>query len=831
MRVGQKLNMNAGIILVLMIAIGATAVLGIRFIQGKIFEVTQKSTPYQIRVFNLQRALQSHSSNLLKVAASDSMEEFKNNSAIANASLTEEIQASDDVSKLSGRDSSSNSEISDVTKSVLQITEKRLALEQSTTTSMTALRSRLVQSSQRLTSLDDNIRKLQQASTGTMVSSIDRTTAANQQATNIIIIRDGFKDLMIGLSQLPTLDERRGVALIRSSAESTAANVIQAIKSTKWTGKTGEELEKKFRQTSSKIIETANLRLQYINDEDVSIKDKSDKLGKEAEYELSYILPMVIKGFDTANESLKTSSREMTKSITSFSESNTILITASNLISLSGFIESNINYSLTVRNSADLDKTVAGIQNAFAQVDKTLNKLRELLSKGSLDDAMKMYKTSADALVAVKQGFLGKDGVVEKMRASLANIEEVSKLNQKMKEIVSKKIQETNKEVVTAKTSQENAVSAVKSTVATTSGVIIIIAAVALVVSLILNRLITRSIMNPVHDLERLAAGFVEGDLTIRIDESTKDEFGKLAGHFNRAIANLSQVTSKLQDLIIRLSTNSQKLAVTAETLHKGAVEQASQTEQSATAVTEISQTIMDVAKNASVAADSSKGASDMAAKGKNVVGKTVRGMHEIAESVKGASSTIGMLKESSNKIGEIVVVIKDISDQTNLLALNAAIEAARAGEQGRGFAVVADEVRKLAERTGTATQEIAGIISLIQNDTEKSFTAMENAQVRVEEELKLTGEASDSLEAIVSASAKGVDMAQMIATATEEQSSAAEDVSQRVETIAEITKRLQLSTADIKQSSDGLATLADELSRMVAWFKCEAVSRDDSSQ
>ncbi len=821
MRVGQKLNMNAGIILVLMIAIGATAVVGIRFIQGKVFEVTQKSTPYQIRVFNLQRALQSHSSNLLKVAASDSTDEFKKNSAIANESLAEEIQAADDVAKLSGKEGSSNNEISDVTKSIIQITEKRLALEQSTATSMGALRGRLVQASQRLSSLDDNIRKLQQGSTATMVSSIDRTTAANQQSNNFMIIRDGFKDLMIGVSQLPTLDDRRSIASIKSSAETTSANIIQAIKSTKWTDKTGEELEKKFRHISALIGEAATVRLKYLNDEDASLKDKSNKLGKEAEYELSYMLPLVIKGFDTANQSLKASSHEMMNSIATFSDSNAVLITASNLISLSGFIESNINYSLTVRNSSDFDKTVAAIQKAFAQVDKTLNKLRELLSKGSFGDALKMYKTSDDALVAVKQGFLGREGVVEKMRASLANIEEVSKLNQKMKDIVSRQIQETNKEVITAKTSQENAVAAVKSTVATTSLVIIIIAAVALIVSLVLNRVITRSIMNPVHDLEKLAAGFVEGDLTIRINDSTKDEFGNLASHFNMAIANLGQVTSKLKDLVVRLSSNSQELAVTAETLHRGAVEQSSQTEQSATAVTQISQTIMDVAKNASAAADSSKVASDMAAKGKNVVGKTVRGMHEIAESVKGASSTIGMLKESSNKIGEIVVVIKDISDQTNLLALNAAIEAARAGEQGRGFAVVADEVRKLAERTGTATQEIAGIINLIQTDTEKSFEAMENAHIRVEEELKLTGEASDSLEAIVGASTKGVDMAQMIATATDEQSTAAEDVSHRVETIAEITKRLQVSTADIKQSSEGLAALADELTRMVAWFKC----------
>jgi len=317
-----------------------------------------------------------------------------------------------------------------------------------------------------------------------------------------------------------------------------------------------------------------------------------------------------------------------------------------------------------------------------------------------------------------------------------------------------------------------------------------------------------------------MAEGFGEGDFSVRLDESRKDEFGNLALHFNQATKKLGEITSKLKDSIVRLSANSQKLSATAESLYTGAMEQASQSEQSATAVTQISQTITDVAKNASAAADTSKGASDIATQGKDVVGRTVRGMNEIAESVKGASSTIGMLKESSAKIGDIVVVIKDISDQTNLLALNAAIEAARAGEQGRGFAVVADEVRKLAERTGMATQEIADIINEIQTDTEKSVSAMKTAQVRVEEGLKLTGEASHSLEAIVDASTKGVDMAQLIATATEEQSAAAEEVSHRVEDIADITKKLKQSTADIKQASEELSTVADELNRMAAWFK-----------
>ncbi len=329
-----------------------------------------------------------------------------------------------------------------------------------------------------------------------------------------------------------------------------------------------------------------------------------------------------------------------------------------------------------------------------------------------------------------------------------------------------------------------------------------------------------RSIILPVNELSSLAGRFGEGDLGMRMDESREDEFGELASHFNRASERLGEFATQIAAAINTLASNASELETTAENLTRDAGEQAAQTEQSASAMDEMSQTIIDVARNAGDAANASGNASDAAASGHEVVLKTVEGMRGIADSVKETAETISGLGESSAEIGNILNVINEIADQTNLLALNAAIEAARAGEQGRGFAVVADEVRKLAERTGRSTQEIADMISGIQSDTEKSMSSMKRGRENVEQGVRLVEEASRSLESIVEVSRRGADMVQRIAGAAEEQSSATEQVSHGMESIAGAAQRTKSSAAEIQRTSENLAKLSHELSLMASWFK-----------
>jgi len=348
----------------------------------------------------------------------------------------------------------------------------------------------------------------------------------------------------------------------------------------------------------------------------------------------------------------------------------------------------------------------------------------------------------------------------------------------------------------------------------------IVVTVSSIVLGLIAGTIIIKKIIASVNAVNIAAKQVSEGDLSREVPVTSNDEIGDMAASFNVMIKNVRRVVEQINTATATLAASSEELSATSEELSKGSNDLASQTDQVVTAMTEVSQTIMDMAKNASLAADASKTTSETATKGKQVIETTADGMKSIASTVQGAATTIAELGKSSAQIGEIVATINGIADQTNLLALNAAIEAARAGEQGRGFAVVADEVRKLAERTSQATKDISHRITAIQQAAAESVNAMKHGSDEVDKGVGLASEASSSLTSIVTASTNATDMVQRIAAATEEQSAASEEVSQNMETIAGITRQTATSTEQIKSSAEALAKLAVDLKETAAWFK-----------
>ena len=347
-------------------------------------------------------------------------------------------------------------------------------------------------------------------------------------------------------------------------------------------------------------------------------------------------------------------------------------------------------------------------------------------------------------------------------------------------------------------------------------GVTIVILILVSLLALVVTKRLLLNVGAEPPEMEAIARRVAEGDLTVEMLSGRSGIYEEM----RRMVESLRQVMSKVNQSAQEVSTAAVQLNDNARKTADGSQHVVSQSEMVATASEEMAATSSDIANTCHQAADSSNNASATAQNGAVIVRETVEGMSRIAEKVRSSAGAVEQLGARSEQIGQIVGTIEDIADQTNLLALNAAIEAARAGEQGRGFAVVADEVRALAERTTRATREIGEMIKSIQSETRQAVKAMEEGVDEVERGTTGASRSGQALELILEQIDEVTNQVKQIATAAEEQTATTREITNNIHNISDTVQMSSQSSQEMSESSSRLTQLSGDLQDMVRRFK-----------
>jgi methyl-accepting chemotaxis protein len=343
---------------------------------------------------------------------------------------------------------------------------------------------------------------------------------------------------------------------------------------------------------------------------------------------------------------------------------------------------------------------------------------------------------------------------------------------------------------------------------------------VGALISLALAYITITSIARGVSQIEQTTQRLADGDLGARVDYRSKDELGLITIAFNKMADKFHGAINEVKDSITQLAAAAEETSTVTSQTTAGINQQLSETSQVATAMNEMSATVQEVARNAVEAASAAQEADSTFHQGKQVIDKVINAIGELSSEVDEASHVIQQLEVESKNIGSVLDVIKSIAEQTNLLALNAAIEAARAGEQGRGFAVVADEVRTLAGRTQESTTEIEDMIGKLQAGTNNAVKVMASGKEMTQIGVDQAAAAGESLQTINTAVERISGMNTQIASAAEEQSSVTEEINRSIVSINEVAEQSATGAQHTAQASDDLARLAEQLKGLVERFK-----------
>ena len=441
-------------------------------------------------------------------------------------------------------------------------------------------------------------------------------------------------------------------------------------------------------------------------------------------------------------------------------------------------------------------------QTALKAIDQALAELRALPSKVPAEHA-----ASLDDAATAMAGY--RDAVIQFGNAQTASEQALQRMAEQGTVLL-----QTSQAMTTSQTEVRDAAAAQAKTLLALATVL------ALAFGLVAAWAITRQIIIPLRQTLRAAERVANGDLTQSLPVQRRDELGQLQASMQRMTQGLRELIGGIGDGVTQIASAAEQLSAVTEQTSAGVNNQKVETDQVATAMNQMTATVHEVARNAEQASEAALMADQQAREGDRVVGEAVAQIERLAGEVVNSSEAMNQLKAESDKIGSVLDVIKSVAQQTNLLALNAAIEAARAGEAGRGFAVVADEVRSLAQRTQQSTEEIEELIAGLQSGTQRVATVMDNSRQLTDSSVELTRRAGSSLETITRTVSSIQAMNQQIATAAEEQTAVAEEINRSVMNVRDISDQISAASEETASSSVELARLGTHLQGLVGRFR-----------
>ncbi len=493
--------------------------------------------------------------------------------------------------------------------------------------------------------------------------------------------------------------------------------------------------------------------------------------------------------------------------------------TADILRSLSAMVREATITVTDVLAISERDQVQVAVKDISSLINDFENKYRQV-SSGSSTRSNQYYDDTSEAINRFKSIVVGESNIMQLLQEQLDSRFQAKNLLVESGELVSSALEELKQVSNHVKDLTNDIKQEATENVSASRTMLIGVAIVAIIVAIGINLWVLQSIRNPLAEVLRVMSLVSNGDLRQNVNVHSSDEIGKLSEGFNQLINQLSSMLNEISTSSQQLSAAAEETSAISSESHANINRQKEQTDMMATAMTEMTATVDEVASSAGNTLKEVQKANQQATAGQQVVQKNIATINGLADEIKVAAQVIDKLDTYSTNIGAVLDVIRGIADQTNLLALNAAIEAARAGEQGRGFAVVADEVRTLASKTQESTSEIQEMIERLQSGTQEAVKVMKTSTQEAQNSVAETAKAGESLTKITEAVSVINDMSSHIASAADEQSSVSREMHENVLTISQAADQTAQGASENLAASQEMAKLAEHLQKLVSRFQ-----------